>query len=265
MGESFTTTLSSTNAIVNGTQPTLAIVNEDDDEPPSSGPHLGRSSQITGGEGAHRVERSVDASGAVFSRDYAIETIPHGHALEHQQTFDTVIDDVEKKPRHGITASDLEKFNKEHATARRKKIRVVRVSKMERIRALFTPSRPVGNPSYYASLKAVFFYTPLSLLLILIPVSWALHFTHQNATIVFVTSALAIIPLAALLGLGTEQIALRTSQSIGGLLNASLGNLIELIISGIALKHVSYARTFISTLLLTLHISASWSLSRVPC
>ncbi|KAF9642885.1 hypothetical protein BDM02DRAFT_3264312 [Thelephora ganbajun] len=50
-----------------------------------------------------------------------------------------------------------------------------------------------------------------------------------------VVSALAIVPLAAFLALGTEQIALRTSQAVGGLSNASLGNIVKLIIAGTAL------------------------------
>jgi len=84
-------------------------------------------------------------------------------------------------------------------------------------------------------MKNVLLYSPLNILLLFIPVSWALHWTHQSDTVIFVVSALAIVPLAALLGLGTEQIALRTSQAVGGLLNATLGNVVELIIAGIAL------------------------------
>jgi Ca2+:H+ antiporter len=47
---------------------------------------------------------------------------------------------------------------------------------------------------------------------------------------------MAIIPLAKLLGFATEEIALRTSQAIGGLLNATFGNAVELIIGFLALK-----------------------------
>ncbi|PFH51602.1 hypothetical protein AMATHDRAFT_142145 [Amanita thiersii Skay4041] len=111
------------------------------------------------------------------------------------------------------------------------------MSILHRLRALFSPVRPVGPPpTYLASAKATLKYSPLNLCLLFIPVSWALHYTHQSPTLVFVFSALAIVPLAALLGLGTEQIALRTSQSFGGLLNATLGNVVEMIIAGIALK-----------------------------
>jgi len=52
---------------------------------------------------------------------------------------------------------------------------------------------------------------------------------------VFITNFLAIIPLAKLLGSSTESIALRTSQAVGALLNASFGNAVELILGIIAL------------------------------
>lgn len=52
----------------------------------------------------------------------------------------------------------------------------------------------------------------------------------------FGLSALAIIPLSALLGAATESVAEHTSPAVGGLLSASMGNLAELIIAGIALR-----------------------------
>ncbi len=53
---------------------------------------------------------------------------------------------------------------------------------------------------------------------------------------IFVTSALAIIPLAGLIGSATEDIAVKTGPQIGGLLNATLGNAAELIITVLALR-----------------------------
>lgn len=108
-----------------------------------------------------------------------------------------------------------------------------------RLKALFTPVNPIVGPppTYLESVKATLRYSPLNFCLVFIPVSWGLHYgTHGQETITFVFSALGIIPLAALLGFGTEQIALRTSMSFGGLLNATLGNIVEMIIAGIALK-----------------------------
>ncbi|THU76122.1 hypothetical protein K435DRAFT_879671, partial [Dendrothele bispora CBS 962.96] len=55
------------------------------------------------------------------------------------------------------------------------------------------------TPTYKQSLIASARYTPLNVCLLFIPVSWALHFTHQSPTLIFVFSALGIIPLAALL------------------------------------------------------------------
>ncbi|KAI0077464.1 calcium/proton exchanger [Panus rudis PR-1116 ss-1] len=115
-------------------------------------------------------------------------------------------------------------------------------TRVSRFRTLFRPAHPIGPvPGYKASLKAAVKYTPLNICLAFIPVSWALHYTHQSNTLIFIFSSLAIVPLAALLGLGTEQIALRTSQAVGGLLNATLGNIVEMIIAGIALKECDLA------------------------
>ncbi len=68
------------------------------------------------------------------------------------------------------------------------------------------------------------------------PVAVAAHLLHGPPLLVFALSALAIIPLSALLGEATEQLAARTGPTIGGLLNATLGNLAELIIAGLALR-----------------------------
>ncbi len=58
---------------------------------------------------------------------------------------------------------------------------------------------------------------------------------HASAITIFTLSALAIIPLSALLGAATEAVSEQTSPAVGGLLSASMGNLAELIIAGIAL------------------------------
>ncbi len=99
-------------------------------------------------------------------------------------------------------------------------------------------------PSHSASLLSALRYTPLNILLLCIPVSWALHYAAQSATLIFVFSALGIVPLAALLGFGTEQAAARTSASVGGLLNATLGNVVEMIIGGVGLQKVCLALIF---------------------
>lgn len=73
-------------------------------------------------------------------------------------------------------------------------------------------------------------------LLVFIPVSIAAHFLEWGETVVFITAALGIVPLASYMGTATEEIAVVTGPNIGGLLNATFGNATELILAFIALK-----------------------------
>src|SRR3712207_3995531 len=71
----------------------------------------------------------------------------------------------------------------------------------------------------------------------MIPIALILEFiVHADATILFVTSTLGVIPTAALMGRATEELAERSGPGIGGLLNVTFGNLPELIIAFIALN-----------------------------
>lgn len=72
-------------------------------------------------------------------------------------------------------------------------------------------------------------------LLVFIPISIAAETLHWGTMAVFVTSALAIIPIAIWLSTATEEVAIVTGPAIGGLLNAVFGNATELIISLVAL------------------------------
>jgi Ca2+:H+ antiporter len=73
-------------------------------------------------------------------------------------------------------------------------------------------------------------------LLLFIPISLAAHFLEWGATIVFITAGLGIIPLAAYMGMATEEIAVVVGPNLGGLLNATFGNATELILAFIALQ-----------------------------
>lgn len=62
----------------------------------------------------------------------------------------------------------------------------------------------------------------LNWLLIFVPVTIVLEFLRPGAhTLIFFSSALAIVPLAGWLGHATDQLARRTGEGIGGLLNAT--------------------------------------------
>src|SRR4051812_20958145 len=82
---------------------------------------------------------------------------------------------------------------------------------------------------------------PLLGLLIFVPVVLVGERLKPEAhTALFVLSVLAIVPLAALLSSATEAVAARTGDAVGGLLNATLGNLTELVIALAALRAGEY-------------------------
>ena len=76
----------------------------------------------------------------------------------------------------------------------------------------------------------------LNLLLVFVPISIGMRFAGAEATWLFATACVAIIPLAGLMGKSTEMIAHRLGPGIGGLMNASFGNAAEMIIAIFALK-----------------------------
>ena len=76
----------------------------------------------------------------------------------------------------------------------------------------------------------------LGALLIFIPVSIALELLHANSVLLFVSAALAIVPLAGFMGKATEELSKQAGAGIGGLLNATFGNATELIIAIFALQ-----------------------------
>lgn len=73
-------------------------------------------------------------------------------------------------------------------------------------------------------------------LLIFVPLAIILELMHADHTLIFITSALGIVPLAGLLGEATDALAHRAGQRVGALLNATLGNAAELIITIVAIR-----------------------------
>jgi Ca2+:H+ antiporter len=74
------------------------------------------------------------------------------------------------------------------------------------------------------------------LLVPFIPVAIVLDLAHASATLIFIASALGVIPTAALMGRATEELAARSGPGIGGFLNVTFGNAPELIIAFFALN-----------------------------
>jgi Ca2+:H+ antiporter len=80
------------------------------------------------------------------------------------------------------------------------------------------------------------FQPSISWLLGFIPISILLERAHVPPPVLFFSAALAIVPIARLIVLSTEQLAERTGDALGGLLNATFGNAPELLIALVALK-----------------------------
>ncbi|CDS04987.1 hypothetical protein LRAMOSA07517 [Lichtheimia ramosa] len=92
------------------------------------------------------------------------------------------------------------------------------------------------KPTIRGSLKALFFSSKFNLLLIFVPLSLAFSYGGAPDTVVFSLNFMAIMPLAKLLGFATEELAMMSGPTIGALLNATFGNVVELILGVIALK-----------------------------
>lgn len=77
----------------------------------------------------------------------------------------------------------------------------------------------------------------LLVFLVFIPIALVLEYVvHASPTWVFLTSGMAVIPLAGIMGRSTEYLAEHVGPGLGGLLNATFGNAAELIIAVIALR-----------------------------
>ena len=106
----------------------------------------------------------------------------------------------------------------------------------------------------------------LLLLLVFVPVALLMEYVfHASALWIFLASSAAIIPLAALMGRATEQLAERLGEGVGGLLNATFGNAAELIIAIVALRaglvdlvKASITGSIIGNVLLVFGASALW-------
>jgi Ca2+:H+ antiporter len=110
-------------------------------------------------------------------------------------------------------------------------------------------------------LRAIF-ASPINVLLVAAPISWFLAVSAPESAWVFVTAAAALVPLAGMIGLGTEQLAIRSGPAWGGFLNATFGNAAELIIAVVALRngHVELVKasitgSIVGNLLLVLGLS----------
>jgi Ca2+:H+ antiporter len=102
----------------------------------------------------------------------------------------------------------------------------------------------------------------LNYLLIFIPIALGLYWFAASPLVVFATAALTVVPLSKIVGSSTETLAAYLGPTLGGLLNASMGNAPELIIGVFALKNglitvvkASLTGSIIGNLLFTLGLA----------
>jgi len=110
------------------------------------------------------------------------------------------------------------------------------------------PDKPTPKPKHHvedddwptyvkASLMSMFFGTKLNILLVCVPLAILSNTLGWDGSVTFIMALLALCPLAERLGFVTEQLALHTNPTIGGLLNATFGNATEMIVSLFAIRN----------------------------
>ena len=101
--------------------------------------------------------------------------------------------------------------------------------------------KPEEKFTLWSQLQHTVFNSPINILLVLSPVGIILGAIESiDRKVVFVINFIAIIPLAGLLSFATEELAIRVGETLGGLLNATFGNAVELIVSLLALFQKKY-------------------------
>ncbi|KAJ7051343.1 Calcium/proton exchanger [Mycena amicta] len=93
------------------------------------------------------------------------------------------------------------------------------------VKKLLTPTKQLGPaPSIAKSIRTVVFYSWFNVLLLCIPIAFALHFAtpHQYAAIFSTCSVMPLLMLTQLLSFATEEVSLRVGQALAGLINATL-------------------------------------------
>ncbi|HEY2116192.1 MAG TPA: calcium/proton exchanger [Candidatus Angelobacter sp.] len=134
-----------------------------------------------------------------------------------------------------------------------------------------TPSKsaPLGAAKKSSALRSLWSKFPLktghrwlNLLLLFVPAAIALDLLHASPLLIFIASALAIAPLASVLGESTGVLAAYSGAAVGGILSATMGNATEMIIAFFALHagHINVVKaslsgSIIGNLLLVLGLS----------
>ena len=96
--------------------------------------------------------------------------------------------------------------------------------------AIESEVKPSIGRRFYTVLKEILLYSWINVLLVFVPLGIAVKAAGINPNVVFALNAIAIVPLAGLLGHATESVASEMGDTIGALMNVTFGNAVELII-----------------------------------
>ena len=88
---------------------------------------------------------------------------------------------------------------------------------------------------FWDGFKEMVIYGPFNILLFAVPIAFISESVGLSPAVTFIFSLLALAPLAERLGYVTEQLAMHTNDTVGGLLNVTFGNATELIVAILAL------------------------------
>ncbi|KAH8728804.1 Sodium/calcium exchanger protein-domain-containing protein [Phaeosphaeriaceae sp. PMI808] len=184
--------------------------------------------------------------------------LTNGHG---QDSIDSTIDSNHNNSE-GVTKRARFKgiFRKEHENLEESELTKVdsdQLSLEERKKRAHKRKIPVGE-----QIRFVLFGAWINVLLVFVPVGFAVFYAHLAPVPVFIINFIAIIPLAAMLSTATEELAIRVGETLGGLLNATFGNAVELIVSiqalvknEITIVKTSLIGSMLSNLLLVLGMS----------
>lgn len=146
------------------------------------------------------------------------EVYPHHKQNESSQDYTEENNESESVPRNIVVDGQPRKRKGWHPFSKQDQ---EKPELQQRSSSFSKSSKP--KFTFVGQLRATLFNSWLNVLFIFIPIGIAMHFVKVSPVIIFVMNFIAIIPLAAMLSYATEEIALRTGETIGGLLNASFG------------------------------------------
>ncbi|KAJ2198204.1 hypothetical protein GGH18_001073 [Coemansia sp. RSA 530] len=102
------------------------------------------------------------------------------------------------------------------------------------------PNDGTSGPTVLQSLQNAARASWFNILLVFVPLGFLAHYLQWPVIAVFVLNYLAIVPLSALMGFATEEVSIRLGTTWGGVVSATFGNMVELIIAVIALIEEEY-------------------------